>query len=73
MNTAPETIGLQLRRRRAYPGHDPEMDDRCHPLTRGTYGLTPAQLRQHAAWLREHGWQPWEVRARLARPEGGAA
>ncbi|WP_432162341.1 hypothetical protein [Streptomyces tendae] len=45
------------------------------PLTRGTYGLSPWELRAEARRLLfERGWQLWEITARLAlprRPERG--
>ncbi|MFC8220923.1 hypothetical protein ACFUTY_22435 [Streptomyces sp. NPDC057362] len=42
------------------------------PLTCGTYGLSPSELRAEAQRLLfTRGWQLWEVAARLALPRPG--
>ena len=67
---APEPVGPQLRRRRNYPGTDPEMDGRTRPLHCGTFGLSRRELLAYARWLRANGWAAWEVAKRLERPVG---
>jgi hypothetical protein len=34
-----------------------------------SYGMTPAERRAYGSELIAKGWQPWEVRARLAAPQ----
>ncbi len=38
------------------------------PLKPQSFGLSPAELRRHAAELRLQGWSDDEIRARLADP-----
>lgn len=39
------------------------------PRSPGTYGLTTAELWHEAERLLDAGWQRWELRVVLARPE----
>jgi hypothetical protein len=38
------------------------------PTTPSTFGMTDAEIRAEAARLRDAGWLPWEIAARLERP-----
>lgn len=71
--TDPADVPTQLRRRRAATWQQPRLDcgrrDPLDPIPTepgpGTYGLTPAELRRHAADLRASGWSVDEILAVL--------
>ncbi len=53
--------------------HDPSLTWPPAPRSPSTFGMTPVEIRHEAERLLSAGWQRWEVRATLARPEMAAA
>lgn len=65
-------IRKEWERTRASRKLDAIMAVECEVRPPSTYGLAPDQRRAYAAELLATGWQPWEIRVRLASPEVAA-